>query len=953
MKKVNLSKSGSIQRLTAIAVSAIIIISSFLMFDGAPIIPGNSIFDSTTPRNIRSDHPTVLRGDAIPSSNGGNWIDLGIPSVVGTPAEIFVSVSNETGITVISNIYGFWYGNITYNNSKFNTIDLPAASPRTIVGQPQIPRLTFTVEVPSDVDITINILSASSVTLGGYNITPTQIPSVGLNDRVMPLFSINATTYSSDLFYPNYNFTLNGQSSLSPIVLRGRRLLQVSTFPIQASPGSGQLKAYTQFEIRINYDHVAQIEPVDVSLVSNAFESLYQRILLNYRPWVAPTAITTTPSITIPPTTSEITNTYSSPGALSVENFIPAEESNSGEPHYLIIYYDEFLEHVQRLADWKTQKGIFTHLVPTSDIFVGVDSVTGEYFEYTDENGLATHESRIADLKTYIDDTVLRMTPVPTYILLFGDASHIPCDYSSVEHTAGRVDPSAGMGYHGTEAHARIATDVTYFCVQGDDFLPEFYHGRISVESNVQAGYIVDKIIAYEQQLNDHDTFYNDILVSSFFDDWREPNPNPVDVNQDGEPDDPWIYGSDGISDEPYISTTEEIYNAFIDNGYGYSIHKNYARYSEADFPLTLYNGDSVSTIEWGTSPTWNPPSLGATTDDIRNNILAGRFLMYHIDHGVSGNYFNYLNEQDNSDNLPRREYEGWDFPAFMTTDFGGLECLPTDPDYESNLGKYPLILSMDCNTGWFDGETDGFIDETLAFQTYYIYDCFAEEILRIQNGGAVAVIAPTRISYNLRASGLMKGITNAFWPDLELVNVAYPEDTEPPINNLGIALYLGKYYIENSIVDETVDEDDIVYEKGDITNLIYQLFGDPETSLWTEQPTTLQGDHSPVVCIGSQDYSIRVYDEYGPVEGAKVCLYRHPDIYEIEYTNSTGYAVLHIGNSDVGRVQITITKLNSKPYISSFTLEWILCPPVITFIGAGILIVGVVIVLIMMKRKR
>ena len=74
-------------------------------------------------------------------------------------------------------------------------------------------------------------------------------------------------------------------------------------------------------------------------------------------------------------------------------------------------------------------------------------------------------------------------------------------------------------------------------------------------------------------------------------------------------------------------------------------MHKNYAeRTAGTAVPNTLFNGDSVSTIEWGTNQTWdtlssNPEVYGATTGDVIDNLLAGKLLVYHIDHGMSRNY--------------------------------------------------------------------------------------------------------------------------------------------------------------------------------------------------------------------------------------------------------------------------------------------------------------------------
>ncbi|TFG29026.1 hypothetical protein EU528_10270, partial [Candidatus Thorarchaeota archaeon] len=332
MKKSGLNESKNTRRLVAIGIILIILVASFPFIMGltAPITKhfSDPFWKSNfTNRERIETKPEAYVEDVTLSENGMSWDDMGTGSESGTPAEITYYDDNNTGITVLSEVNGFWYGNTSYNESQFNNIDLPAASPRTIIGQPQIPRLTFTVEVPSNVEISVDILSASWVLLVGYNISPTQIPSIGVEEKILPPFSIDTTTYSSDSFYPDYNYSLSGQNSITPIILRGRRLVQVSTYPVQASPGLGQLKAYTQFEIRIVYDHEADIEPVDISLVSNAFESLYQRIILNFQPWVASATITTTITTTLLPTTSVVTTPGISPDALFVGNFIPADET--------------------------------------------------------------------------------------------------------------------------------------------------------------------------------------------------------------------------------------------------------------------------------------------------------------------------------------------------------------------------------------------------------------------------------------------------------------------------------------------------------------------------------------------------------------------------------------------------------------------------------------------------
>lgn len=72
-----------------------------------------------------------------------------------------------------------------------------------------------------------------------------------------------------------------------------------------------------------------------------------------------------------------------------------------------------------------------------------------------------------------------------------------------------------------------------------------------------------------------------------------------------------------------------------------------------------------------------------------------------------------------------------------------------------------PVVLSFACETGWFDNETDVFLDETDNNKTDHIDECLCESLLRQPNGGAVAVIGSSRVSY-IDNDYLMLGMIDA-----------------------------------------------------------------------------------------------------------------------------------------------------------------------------------------------
>ncbi|MFX1485413.1 MAG: C25 family cysteine peptidase, partial [Promethearchaeota archaeon] len=588
--------------------------------------------------------------------------------------------------------------------------------------------------------------------------------------------------------------------------------------------------------------------------------------------------------------------------------------------------YDEFVNHAQRLADWKTRKGVFTEVVPISEIYedatppitLYTPSPTEPVFELmyesrSEPDGL---DVRIARIKEYIEEDVLAMSPVPTYILLFGDVDHIPCDYS-ITHTASYPSNSPGIAYflyHGFGDDGRIPTDVTYFCLGDDnDYLPDIMHGRISVEDVDEAGYVVDKIIKYEQQSETiHETFYNDIVLSGFFDDYRDPAQSSYEFH------------SDGIEDEPYISTLEFLYRELNQH---YTFHKCYnhdaSNTPENHPPEYLFDGQSVNDIEWPDPSEYSvldPLPFEADHENIIQNIRDGRFLVYHFDHGDSVNFW--WNELWMNGYSKKGQFDGWGAPDFRTDNFGDLQF-----SNEDDLGKYPLVLSMACMTGWFDGETDGLFDSDLMdpdlHRINYEADSFAEKILRIKEGGAVAAIAPTRISYNQMSRELILGISNAFWPGI--ADVHYSEDVDLPATNLGLALYCGKFHVNDAYAFDAADNN----QTGNVTLLEYQLFGDPETPLWTQTPTILSVDHPDSFCSnGPITFQVTVRDGNGLVDGARVCVYKQGEVFVVKDTED-GVASFQIEPSTIGFVNITVTKQNSIPYMADVQICLYNCPHV------------------------
>ncbi|MFW9847131.1 MAG: C25 family cysteine peptidase [Candidatus Thorarchaeota archaeon] len=287
-------------------------------------------------------------------------------------------------------------------------------------------------------------------------------------------------------------------------------------------------------------------------------------------------------------------------------------------------------------------------------------------------------------------------------------------------------------------------------------------------------------------------------------------------------------------------------------------------------------------------------------------NINAGRFLVLYYAHGGSKNMV-YPYDKDllpNGHDRNDRDFaEGWHSPYFNTSYFSDL----------MNGNNTPLVISIACNTGWFDGETDQTHMDLSAFDPNpfndYENECFAENITRLATGGAVAAISASRPAYSRISADMLNGIVQAFWP-------GFLGSENQPIYEIGGALLFGKLYSAKLWMDRFTLQDVVR-----TTFEVFHLFGDPETQLWTDVPSRLSVTHPEFIGVSNpQKFVVTVRDErtHDPVDFAKVCIQQGSHIYQVGYTDTKGQIIFDCNPEDVSSyLNLTVTKHNYVPYIN------------------------------------
>lgn len=267
---------------------------------------------------------------------------------------------------------------------------------------------------------------------------------------------------------------------------------------------------------------------------------------------------------------------------------------------YLLITHQNYYDQAKQIADWKHTTGLMAKTINVSEI--------GTTF---------------TQIQQYIKNAYETWTPRPSYVLLFGDAEFIPATYVYSTYT-----------------------DLWYATVDGTDYYPDLFIGRIPADTVEQAEIMVQKILTYEQSPPTSTSFYNDFVVAGYFQD---------DNN-------------DHYEDRRFVRTSEEVRDYL--NSIGYNGQRIYCTSSSVN--PTHYNNGYYGQGEPLPAELLRPTfAWDGDANDIISAINQGIFILNHRDHGMES---------------------GWGDPYFTTSHVSSL----------TNGDLLPVVFSLNCLTGKF-----------------------------------------------------------------------------------------------------------------------------------------------------------------------------------------------------------------------------------------------------------
>jgi len=758
------------------------------------------------------------------------WIPFDGISGPGETPRAYMKDETTTGLMVNFDVPGMFVHEVEVDGVTYHRLSIPGHTTLLDLGKPELPIVGQIVEIPQGVDISIEIVKSESVTLECYNAYPAQERQIRQGPAQEGEFALDEDTYLTDADYPA---DLAAISIRDIGVIRGHRIVFLKVNPIQYNPFTREIKAFSNIEVRLNYDQPAQIPRVDPRIESQAFEELLQASVLNYKD----------------------ANRFARGDA--------REERKEG-CDYLIITHGDFYNPtdpnnpIVRLRDWKQRKGYTTKVVDVADIPGGTTA---------------------DDIRDYIQDAYDNWDPVPTYVLLVGDAEFIPTNYQVDQVSA--THPSHNNTFIGSDLYYVTVDGVVMDGgnVMGPDYFPDMFIGRLSVDTLLEAQNIVDKILAYEQTpppTPANANYYTDASLVCLFE------------------DDALVDGQEDVSFR-IIEFATEIRTHLQNSAYNCArIYDQSGNWAAG--PQFYENGTPLpDRLTIAGNPAAGIPGLpwNGATADIRNATNNGNFLVVYDGHGL---------------------WNLWDRPGFGTANIGAL----------TNGALTPVVLSFACETGWFDNETDAANTDwntgTPGIQTLGNADeSFCEEFLRLGNAGAVAIIGATRISWD-NNDFMMLGAAKAIWPDFD-PNPPFgpgqlPDIEMGPLVRMGQINTFSKVYMANYYNDD-------FHRQASFE--MYTLFGDPEMPVWTDQPGRFDVDHPEGIgSTGEQDFVVKVTDATtrDPVHMATVVLTRDVSIIAVRQTNPGGVVRFTLSAPGSGDLDITVTAHNYRPYQESIKVN-------------------------------
>ena len=326
--------------------------------------------------------------------------------------------SNISNSIVNFEVDGFYLSDINAEKSGSVIPIIPGASRFLDLGKPDLVKLTASLIVPNNSAVTVNVIESEYVEYYNIEIAPSK-------GNLLRSVNPNDIAYEYGAVYQKDEFFPGILASVSdPYIIRDLRGVALHTYPLQYNPVTKTLRVYTKIVTELTETEGEVVNSLNTAnkskILVKEFNNIYASHFLNYN---------------------------------SNTRYTPLEEAGG----ILVIAHGPYMDAMIPYVEWKNQIGHHTVMVDVATIGSTPQVIKAYIQDYFDNNDL-------------------------TYILLVGDAQHIP-------------PFTLGSGF--STAHS----DNTYAYLVGNDSYPDAFIGRFSAESVADVETQVQRTIEYEQAI--------------------------------------------------------------------------------------------------------------------------------------------------------------------------------------------------------------------------------------------------------------------------------------------------------------------------------------------------------------------------------------------------------------------------------------------------------------------
>ncbi len=368
-----------------------------------------------------------------------------------TPNRALLKNNSDLGFDVNYKVGALKIIEVQTQKGAFDELSIEGWGFSTEVGEPKLPMLRKTISVPLGAEVRLTLHSPQEREMDSKATT--------LRNPIIPAqapISKAATTIPfevNEALYRKNEFNTRDWVEVSELgIMRGVRVFALDFYPVRYNPVTNSIRVLENLDLRVDFINPDLGATADMLAKTASWE--FERLYANtIFNW----------------DTSTRTVLVRQPTKMVI--LCPVGYTNNAS--------------LQNYVDWKTQQGIAVSVVSVGN-----------------GGNVANTTTAIKNYMQNLWNSATPQNPAPTYLLIIGDES-------------GTISIVSNPGGTCTTQTSDHITDLTYVRLNGNDYLPEMYHGRFSVSTTTELANVINKTITFEKtQMSDLSYLGKTVLIA-------------------------------------------------------------------------------------------------------------------------------------------------------------------------------------------------------------------------------------------------------------------------------------------------------------------------------------------------------------------------------------------------------------------------------------------------------